>query len=107
MRSDKRSVSVRLTLLPGGGGVGESGVVSTTYGWQRVGGTTSHRIQSQALSELLNELERQVGNLESRFLEVLDILSIDILRPAGRLLSTANSITTREDSNDISWRRQG
>ena len=99
MRSDRPSVSVRLTLVLDGDGQVKSGSVYTTYGWQRVDGITSRRIQDQALSELLSELERQVEVLESRFLEVLDILSIDILRPAGRLLSTANSITTREATN--------
>ena len=95
MRSERRSVSVRLTLVPGGDGQGESGSVSTTYGCERVDGITSHRIQSQALSELLNDLERQVEILESRFLEVLDTLSIDIIRPAGRLLSIMREGTTK------------
>ena len=95
MRSERRSVSVRLTLAPDGDGVGESGSAYTISGWQRADGITSHRIQSQALSELLSDLERQVEILEYRFLEVLDMWSRDILRPAGRLLSIARTDTTR------------
>ena len=95
MRSEKRSVSVRLTLLPGGAGLGNNGSASTTCGCERVDGITSHRIQSQALSELLSELEREVETLESRFLEVLDMWSTDFLRPAGRLLSIINTGTIR------------
>ena len=104
MRSERRSVSVRLTLVLGGDGQGGSGSVSTTYGCGRVDGITWHShltqrvIQDQALSELLNDLERQVEILEFRFLEVLDTLSIDILRPAERLLTILNGNTIREDT---------
>ena len=94
MRSDKRSVSVRLTLALGGDGQVKSGTVSTTYGWQRVDGITSRRIQLAQLSELLSELERQVENLESRFLEVLDTSLIDTIRLAERCLSIARTDTT-------------
>ena len=101
MRSERRSVSVRLTLVPGGDGQGGSGSVSTTYGCERVDGITSRRIQLAQLSGWLNDLERQVEMLESRFLEVLDTLSIDILRPAGRLLTIMNTEIIREEEGDV------
>lgn len=95
MRSEKRSVSVRLTLLPGGAGQGGSGYVSTIYGCERVDGITSHRIQSQALSELLSELERRVEIQESKFCAALDTFQFDILPRVGRLLSIINTGTIR------------
>ena len=95
MRSGGTRRSARLTLLPGGAGLGNNGSAYTTSGLKNPDGITSHRIQSQALSELLNDLEREVEALESRFLEVLDMWSTDILRPAGRLLSIINSATIR------------
>ena len=94
MRSARRNESVRLTLLRGGAGVEESGSASTTCGCERVDGITSHRTQLQALSELLNDLERQVETLESKFLEVLDTSLIDILRRAERCLSITREVTT-------------
>ena len=97
MRSARRNESVRLTLLRGGAGVEESGSAFTTYGCERAVGITSHRTQLQALSELLNDLERQVENLESRFLEVLDTSLIDILRRVGRLTSITRMDTTSVD----------
>ena len=85
MRRRGRNESVRLTLLRGGAGVEESGSACTTYGCESQGGITWHRTQSHQLSELLNDLERQVEILESRFLEVCDIYSQDILPRVGRL----------------------
>ena len=96
MRSARRNESVRLTLLRGGAGVDESGSAFTTYGCESQGGITWHRTQLQALSELLNDLEREVETLESRFLEVLDTSLIDILRRVGRLHSI-----TRTDTTDV------
>ena len=95
MRSDKPSVSVRLTLVPGGDGVGGSGVVYAISGWQRADGITSHRTQLAQLSGLLSELERRVEILESRFLEVLDTSLIDTIRLAERCLSIARTDTTK------------
>ncbi len=94
MRRRRRNESVRLTLLRGGAGVEESGSASTTYGCESQGGITWHRTQSHQLSELLNDLERQVEILESRFLEVLDTSLIDILRRAERCLSIIRKDTT-------------
>ena len=50
-------------------GEGESGPVLNPYGPVRAGLTTSHRTQSQALSELLNCLEREVESLNSKYCE--------------------------------------
>ena len=47
----------------------ESGPVLKPYGPVRAGLTTSHRTQSQALSELLNCLEREVESLNSKYCE--------------------------------------
>lgn len=96
MTSARPNESVRLTLLRGGAGVGESGSASTIYGCERVNGITWHRTQLALLSESLNDLERQVEMLESRFLEVLDTSLIDILRRVGRLTSI-----TRGDTTDV------
>ena len=95
MRRRKRNESVRLTLLRGGAGVEESGSAFTTYGCESQGGITWHRTQHHQLSELLNDLERQVETLESRFLEVLDTSLIDILRRAERCLSIIRKDTTK------------
>ena len=94
----RTSRSPRLTLLQGGGGEEESGSAFTTYGPVRVGLTISHRTQHQALSELLNDLERRTQDLESRFLEVLDTSLIDILHRVGRL----TSITRMDTIDDTS-----
>ena len=47
----------------------ESGPVLNPYGPVRAGLTTSHRTQNQALSELLNCLEREVESLNSKYCE--------------------------------------
>lgn len=95
MRSKRRNESVRLTLLPGGAGVGESGYASTISGCERAGGITSHKILSHQLSVLLNDLERQVEVLESRFSEVCVTLTTDTLPLAVRLISTTGKDITK------------
>jgi hypothetical protein len=47
----------------------ESGPVLNPYGPVRAGLTTTHRTQNQVLSELLNCLEREVENLNSKYCE--------------------------------------
>ena len=84
MRTDQ---SPRLTLVRGGAGVDESGSAFTTYGPVRAGLITTHRTQSQALSELLNDLERRVEILESKYLEVCATWNTDILPRVERLRS--------------------
>lgn len=94
MRSERRSVSVRLTLPLDGDGQGGSGSAFTISGCGRVDGITWHRIQSQALSELLSDLERRAGILESKSFAVLDTLNLVIKPRVERLLSTIDTTTT-------------
>ena len=72
-----------LTLVQGGAGVEGNGSASTIYGPVRAGLTTSQPTNKEAqLSELLNDLERKVETLESRYLEVCATLSIVTARLA-------------------------
>ena len=50
-------------------GEDESGPVLSPYGPVKAGLTTTHRTQNQALSELLNCLEREVESLNSKYCE--------------------------------------
>ena len=61
-----------------GGGEGESGLASSPYGPLKVGLIQSRITQDQALSELLNDLERRIDDLRFRFFTVLDTFNIDI-----------------------------
>ena len=47
----------------------ENGSASTIFGPVKAGLTTTHKTQSQALSELLNSLEREVESLHSKYCE--------------------------------------
>ena len=69
MRRNRTSVSQRPMLRLVGDGEGNNGSASKIYGCESHASTTTQRTQSQALSELLNDLERQTQDLESRFLE--------------------------------------
>ena len=60
-----------------GGGEGESGSASSPFGPLRVGLIQSQTTQDQALSELLNDLERRIDDLRFRFFTVLDTLNTD------------------------------
>ena len=60
-----------------GGGEGESGLASSPFGPLRVGLIQSRITQDQALSELLNDLERRIDDLRFRFFTVLDTLNTD------------------------------
>ena len=95
MRSARRNESVRLTLLRGGAGLEENGSASTTFGCESQDGITSHKILSHRLSVLLNDLERQVEILESKYSEVLGTSLTDTILPAVRLLSTIDTDTTK------------
>jgi len=76
-------------------GEGESGSASTFFGPVRAGLTTSHRTQLLVLSELLSSLESKVETLESRYLEVLNILT-DVMAHLVRLNSLLlNADTTK------------
>ena len=65
-------------------GEDESGSALSPYGPMRAGLTTSHRTQLLVLSELLSSLESKVETLESRYLEVLNILT-DVMAALARL----------------------
>ncbi len=86
--------SQRLTLLQGGAGVEENGSASTIYGPVKAGLTTTHKIQNHQLSVSLNELERRVEALESKYLEACDILNTVILRLAELRLFKIDTDTT-------------
>jgi hypothetical protein len=76
-------------------GEGESGSASTFFGPVRAGLTISHRTQLLVLSELLSSLESKVETLESRYLEVLNILT-DVMAHLVRLNSLLlNADTTK------------
>ena len=69
-------------------GEGESGNASSPYGPMRAGLTTSQATNKEAqLLELLSSLERKVETLESRYLEVLNILT-DVMAALARLTSS-------------------
>ena len=65
-------------------GEDESGSVSTTFGPVRAGLTTTHRTQQVQLSELLNCLEREVKNLNSKYCEAYVTL-INVTEHLARL----------------------
>ena len=69
MRRNRTSESQRPMLKLVGDGEGSNGSASKIYGCESHASTTTQKTQSQALSELLNDLERQTQDLESRFLE--------------------------------------
>ena len=67
----------------------ENGSASTIFGPVKAGLTTTHRTQSQALSELLNSLEREVENLNSKYCEAyVTLVSVmeHLVRLTGLLL---------------------
>jgi hypothetical protein len=70
-------------------GEGESGSASTIFGPVKAGLTTTHKTQSQALSELLNSLEREVESLHSKYCEAYVTLTSvmdHLVRLTGLLL---------------------
>ncbi len=78
-------------------GVGEeeSGSAFTTSGWPSQDGITSHRIQSQALSELLSSLEREVADLNSKYCEAYVTL-LTVMEHLVRLGAFINSKGTTD-----------
>jgi hypothetical protein len=82
-----------LGLVMGGGE--SNGSVWKNSGQPNLASTTTHRTQSQQLSELLSSLEREVESLNSKYCEAYVTLlnAMEILaRLTGLLL---NSSTTR------------
>jgi hypothetical protein len=70
-------------------GEGENGSASTIFGPVKAGLTTTHKTQSQALSELLNSLEREVESLHSKYCEAYVTLTSvmdHLVRLTGLLL---------------------
>ncbi len=76
-------------------GEGESGPVLNPYGPVRAGLTTSHRTQSQALSESLNCLEREVENLNSKYCEAYVTL-VSVMEHLVRLNALLKSTDTTD-----------
>jgi len=76
-------------------GEGESGPVLSPYGPVRAGLTTSHRTQSQALSELLNCLEREVESLNSKYCEAYVTL-VSVMEHLVRLTAIINAKDTTD-----------
>lgn len=71
----------------------ENGSASTIFGPVKAGLTTTHKTQSQALSELLNCLEREVESLHSKYCEAYVTLTsvMDHLVRLTGLLSSTNT----------------
>ena len=87
--------SQKTTLRLVGAGEGESGSASNPYGPVRAGLITTQRTkEDQALTELLNCLERKMLEANIKSLEVLDMLINDTLPRAGRGISFSNTTTT-------------
>ena len=77
--------SLRTTLRLVGAGEEKSGPALSPYGPVRAGLTTTQRIkEDQALTELLNSLERKTLEANIKSLKVLDTLMDDILHRAKR-----------------------
>ena len=95
MRRIRTNKLQRLTLVQGGAGEEGNGFASTIYGPVRAGLTTSQATNKEAqLSELLNDLEKRVETLESRYLEACATLSIVTARLAElKLIKIGSTIT--------------
>ena len=76
-------------------GEDESGSASTIFGPVRAGLTTSHRTQNQALSELLNCLEREVESLNSKYCEAYVTL-MSVMEHLARLKDLLKSTDTTD-----------
>ena len=77
-------------------GEDESGSAFTTYGPVRAGLTTTHKTQSQALSELLNSLEKEVENLNSKYCEAYVTL-LDVMTRLAKLTALLLPTNTTEE----------
>lgn len=88
--------SLKNTLRLVGAGEGESGSALSPYGPVRAGLTTTQRIkEDQALTELLNSLERKMLEANIRSLKVLDTLINDTVHRAKQKISFSNTATTK------------
>mgnify|MGYP003341926245 CR=1 FL=1 len=80
------------------GGVAKSGNVYTLSGIERVASIITRRTQSQVLSELLNDLERQTKIVEYKYLEVCDTLVTAMEALVKHYASTLGTDTIEEES---------
>jgi len=95
MRSQRTKQLQKLTLVQGGVGLESNGYVCTIYGCESHASTTLPLISKEAqLSELLNDLEKQVETLEYKYLEACAILSTAMARLAELKLIKIGSIIT-------------
>ena len=93
----------KLTLVRGGDGKAESGIVSSPYGPVRAGLTTTPATNKEVqLSELLNSCERNLETLESRFYEACVTLNIvtERLVRLGLIGTKLESHTTEEEESE-------
>lgn len=95
MRRQRTKQLQRLTLVQGGVGLESNGYVCTIYGCENHASTTLPLISKEAqLSELLNDLERQVETLEYKYLEACATLSTATARLAElKLIKIDTTIT--------------
>ena len=88
----KGSQRPTLGLVMGGGEGNGNG--SSNFGPVKAGLTTTHRTQQVQLSELLNSLEREVENLNSKYCEAyVTLVSVTehLARLTGLLLPTSTT----------------
>jgi hypothetical protein len=92
MRKNRIERRHSLTLVQGGVGQENNPSVYSPFGPVRAGLTTSPRtLTDQPLTELLNDLEKQVATLIYKSSKVLDILEQDTQRLALLLNTTTDT----------------
>ena len=92
--------SQRTTLRLVGTGEGESGLALSPFGPVRAGLITTQRTnEDQALTELLNSLEREIAELSIKSCEVLNIFLQDT-KHLARHTSFFSSVTTIDTTCD-------
>ena len=88
--SQKNMLGLRLV------GEEENGNAFSLYGPKRAGLITSHRTQQVQLSELLNSLEREVENLNSKYCEAYVTL-LDVMTRLAKLTALLLPTNTTEE----------
>jgi hypothetical protein len=78
-------------------GKGENGSVSTIFGPVKAGLITTHRTREVQLSELLNSLEREVENLNSKYCEAYVTL-VSVMEHLAKLSAIIINETTIDNS---------
>lgn len=89
--SPKNMLGLRLV------GEDENGRAYSNYGPVRAGLTTTHRTQQVQLSELLNCLEREVEDLNSKYCEAYVTL-INVMESLVKLTALLSPISTTEEA---------